>query len=236
MTTAVQLFNFKSNQIRVLMIESDPWFVGSDILDLLFGGASGRGHLYDKLSADEGRKVNRIHLGMNPGKPMIVVSESGLYKLIMRSDSPKAKSFQDWVTKEVLPAIRKDGAYVMGEEKVATGEMSEDELIIKAMSILQRKVERITKERDAALAVIETQLKRQTVDEYFALKHLYATQSQRITLGKRASQICLRRNLQVAQQERKLPTLLGYRMVVINEYPVEALDAAFASMEAEGLI
>jgi len=46
---------------------------------------------------------------------LVLVSESGLYKLVMRSDKPQAKAFQDWVTKVVLPAIRKDGAYVMGQ-------------------------------------------------------------------------------------------------------------------------
>jgi hypothetical protein len=57
-----------------------------------------------------------------PNTGLVCVSESGLYKLIMRSDKPEAKDFQDWVTRVVLPAIRKDGGYVMGEEKVATGE------------------------------------------------------------------------------------------------------------------
>lgn len=51
----------------------------------------------------------------------------------MRSNKPEARAFQDWVTKVVLPAIRKDGAYVMGEEKVVTGEMTEDELVLKAI-------------------------------------------------------------------------------------------------------
>lgn len=58
--------------------------------------------------------------------PVMLISESGLYKLIMRSDKPEAKAFQDWVTRDVLPAIRKDGGYVKGEEKVASGELSED--------------------------------------------------------------------------------------------------------------
>lgn len=59
------------------------------------------------------------------------ISESGLYKLIMRAHpnaNPAAKRFQDWVTREVLPALRKDGMYVMGEEKVKTGEMSLEEM------------------------------------------------------------------------------------------------------------
>lgn len=58
-----------------------------------------------------------------------IISESGLYKLVMRSDKPQAKPFQDWVTKVVLPAIRKDGAYVMGEEKVSRGASARSEAI-----------------------------------------------------------------------------------------------------------
>jgi len=62
--------------------------------------------------------------------------------------TPEAVKFKEWVTGTVLPAIRKDGAYVMGEEKVVTGEMTEDELVLKAMSIMQAKVERLKAERD----------------------------------------------------------------------------------------
>ena len=64
---------------------------------------------------------------------MRTVSESGLYKVIMRSDKPEAREFQDWVTQSVLPAIRKDGGYIMGE----------DELIFKAMEVMKRKVDRL---------------------------------------------------------------------------------------------
>ncbi|MCC5778602.1 hypothetical protein H7H48_06035 [Nitratireductor sp. B36] len=50
----------------------------------------------------------------------MVISESGLYKLVMRSDKPEARGYQDWMTMTVLPAIRKDGGYIAGEEFVAT--------------------------------------------------------------------------------------------------------------------
>ena len=52
---------------------------------------------------------------------MSIINESGLYNLILKSRKPEAKAFKKWVTRDVLPAIRKDGAYVMGEEKVKTG-------------------------------------------------------------------------------------------------------------------
>ncbi|WP_444461339.1 BRO-N domain-containing protein [Rhodobacter capsulatus] len=60
-----------------------------------------------------------------------LVNESGFYRFLLRAQrsNPAAREFQDWVTKEVLPRIRRDGAYIMGEEKVATGEVSEDDLV-----------------------------------------------------------------------------------------------------------
>jgi len=50
------------------------------------------------------------------GSAPTLFSESGLYRLVMRSDKPEARTFQDWVTRDVLPAIRKEGVYVRGEE------------------------------------------------------------------------------------------------------------------------
>lgn len=83
-----------------------------------------------------------------------LISESGLYKVILRSNKPEARQFQNWVTEAVLPAIRKDGMYVQGEEKVVTGEMTEDELIRKAMTLLDKKVERLSKVVDSHIMSI----------------------------------------------------------------------------------
>ena len=63
------------------------------------------------------------------GHGLLLVSESGLYTLIFRSDKAAAEPFRDWIAREVLPAIRKTGGYVDGEEKVRTGEMHEDVLL-----------------------------------------------------------------------------------------------------------
>lgn len=101
--------------IRVVTLEGNPWFIGSDILRTLYGSSQGKGHVYGPLAADERCKMNRIHLGLPGGRDMELISESGLYKLIMRSDKPQAKAFQDWVTKVVLPSIRKTGSFVTGQ-------------------------------------------------------------------------------------------------------------------------
>lgn len=106
---------FNTSSIRVVTLEGNPWFVGADVLRILFGSTGGKGHCYDRLDSSERCKVKRTHLGSPAGKDMEAVSESGLYKLIMRSDKPQAKAFQDWVTKEVLPSIRKTGSFVTGQ-------------------------------------------------------------------------------------------------------------------------
>lgn len=61
-----------------------------------------------------------IFTGLRGVPSLSLISESGFYKLIMRSDKPDARKFQDWVTREVLPSIRKDGGYILGQERMTT--------------------------------------------------------------------------------------------------------------------
>lgn len=97
------------------MIDGEPWFVGADILTVLYGEPGQHSHRYDALEPDEIRKLPRKQLGERGGKPMVVLAESGLYALINRSDKPEAKVFQRWVNREVLPSIRKTGGYLLNE-------------------------------------------------------------------------------------------------------------------------
>ena len=62
------------------------------------------------------RDVQNFRVKGTRGRANKIISESGLYKLLFQSRKPQAKPFQDWVTRVVLPAIRKDGGYIMGEE------------------------------------------------------------------------------------------------------------------------
>ncbi len=80
--------------------------------------------------------VGNSHVSF-PNRGAVIVSEARLYKLIMRSTKPEAKKFQNWVTGTVLPAIRKDGLYVRGEEKVSAGEMDLEELTLITLTRLQ---------------------------------------------------------------------------------------------------
>ena len=138
----VQTFNLGLVDLRVIELDDKPWFFAADVAHAL--GITNTSMAVARLPDED---KSQFDLGLR-GKVPLIINESGLYSLIMRSDKPQAKAFQDWVTRVVLPAIRKDGAYVMGEEKVATGELSEDELVMRAMSIMSRKVERLSQERD----------------------------------------------------------------------------------------
>jgi prophage antirepressor-like protein len=103
-----------SLSLRVVDREGEPWFVAKDVCEALGYPEKSRGQIVSKLDADE-KALQRIQTS---GHALTLVSESGLYTLVMRSDKPQAHAFQKWVTSVVLPAIRKDGAYVLGEEKV----------------------------------------------------------------------------------------------------------------------
>jgi prophage antirepressor-like protein len=129
-------FNFNSNAVRVVTIEDQPWFVAVDAYKAL--GLVQWGGILDPLDDSEKTMRGRTSVGMAAGRDVWLISESGLYKLVMRSDKPEARAFQDWVTREVLPSIRKNGGYIAGQEKVRSGEMSDLEFLARAQSVAQR--------------------------------------------------------------------------------------------------
>lgn len=145
--------------VRTVTIDGNPWFVAKDVCLALnihiYNGKVNTTDALQKLAADEKRNEGCDKIQPWPfdarAKSVWLVSESGLYKLILRAHpnvNPMVRKFQDWVTREVLPAIRKDGMYVLGEEKVRTGEVSEDEFILRAYDLLRAKVERLKAEKE----------------------------------------------------------------------------------------
>lgn len=104
----LQIFNFGSNEVRVLEIKNEPWFVAKDVCDVLEIGNPSQA--LSRLDDDE---KNTIILNEGIGNPQkSIVNEPGLYTLILGSRKPEAKQFKRWVTHEVIPSIRKHGAYM----------------------------------------------------------------------------------------------------------------------------
>lgn len=103
-------FQYDGNQVRTVLIDGQPWFAAKDVCDILEITWSGSKTLANISEKHKGL-VNFTTPGGN--QELWAVDEAGLYKLIMRSNKPEAEKFQDWVTEEVLPTIRRDGIYAM---------------------------------------------------------------------------------------------------------------------------
>ncbi|WP_448955693.1 BRO-N domain-containing protein [Labrys neptuniae] len=220
-----------TTKLRVIDLKGKPWFVLGEVCRAIGYALKADGKVNSSLAAKplaaEEKGTCRIS---TPGglQPSLIISESGLYKLIMRSDKPVARQFQDWVTRTVLPSIRQDGAYITGEEKVATGEMTEDELILKAVGILQAKVERLSAEN----AVMKSELNILSVDEYRALMHAYWDQSFKSRLSTLAKKLSLEAGVPIQKQDRKLPIRGKVIDTQVNVYRREFLEAAFKKLKA----
>lgn len=141
----VQLFNFENHEVRSLLINSEPWFVGKDVAEVLgYERADNaiRNHI-DK----EDKLMHQISTsGQN--RNMTIINESGLYSLVLSSKLPSAKKFKRWVTSEVLPALRKTGQY---QVKELSGQELMAKALIEAQSVLAAKDKQIEEMKPKAL-------------------------------------------------------------------------------------
>ncbi len=112
MNNDIQIFNYNSNEVRTVQQNGEPWFVLKDVCDIL--GLTDTSKISTRLDPDELTRIRFVSGGQN--REMLCINESGLYNVILRSDKPEAKPFRKWVTSEVLPSIRKHGAYMTQEK------------------------------------------------------------------------------------------------------------------------
>lgn len=131
---SLQVFkNEQFGEVRVMEHNGEPWFVGKDVAGVL--GYQNGSRDINRHVDDEDRQNYQNGTFESP-RGMTIINESGLYSLILSSKLPTAKQFKRWVTSEVLPAIRKHGGYVAGQES-----MSDDELMAKALLMAHSKIE-----------------------------------------------------------------------------------------------
>ena len=115
MEKQMQLFNFENQQVRTLIINEEPYFVGKDIA-IILGYKKPENAIANHVE-DEDKTTTLIQgTGSNYKSKTVIVNESGMYSLILSSKLPNAKRFKHWVTSKVLPAIRKHGAYMTDEK------------------------------------------------------------------------------------------------------------------------
>lgn len=108
----IQIFNYNNIEVRTVQKDGEPWFVLRDVCEVLELSTPAR--VAERLDKDEVRQTHIID-SLGRQQETTIINESGLYNVILRSDKPEAKPFRKWVTSEVLPNIRKHGAYMTPE-------------------------------------------------------------------------------------------------------------------------
>ncbi|MES3695986.1 phage antirepressor [Mammaliicoccus sciuri] len=108
----LQIFSFDSNEVRTVVVNEEPYFVGKDVAEVL-GYTNTRDALNRHVDDEDKKNLTSRNTTLEnlPNRGLTAVNESGLYSLIFSSKLDSAKRFKRWVTSEVLPAIRKHGIY-----------------------------------------------------------------------------------------------------------------------------
>ena len=148
MNNEIRIFeNEQFGKVRTLLIDGQPWFVGKDVAEAL-GYTNSRKALIDHVDKEDKGVTKRDTLGGN--QKLTIINESGLYCLIIKSKLEGARQFKRWVTSEVLPSIRKYGAYLT-EEALArvTGDTSEAEKLFTELKKEKLRVKQLQKECDS---------------------------------------------------------------------------------------
>lgn len=142
----LQLFNFENNQVRTLLINNEPWFVGKDVAEIL-GYSKARNAIATHVDDDD-KKGAPIQGDLGGTQEMTVINESGVYALVFGSKLPNAKRFKRWVTSEVLPQIRKTGSCASQQ---LTGEELMAKALIEANSVLTRQSKQLEEQKPKVL-------------------------------------------------------------------------------------
>lgn len=240
----LQLFNYENNEVRVVEKDDEPWFVASDVCKVLELKNTTRS-CSKLLDHEKGlHSLNTIR-GM---QSMIIISESGVYKLIVRSDKEKAVAFQNWLFGEVLPSIRKTGSYSV---QPVQDDFSSNPIVQQAQAFLelaktQARIEREQAAQRTELAEVrkislETKEKLEKPETIEVTHYTVVGWAKRLNLiipddpfggliGRKLSSICRLKGID--PEEKKLDHgKHGY----VNRYPKEILETHFIPYYEEAL-
>ena len=145
----LQIFNnAEFGQVRVVMIEDKPWFVGKDIAVAL-EYVKPENAIANHVDNEDKTTTLIQGTGSNYKSKAVIINESGVYSLVFGSKLPTAKKFKRWVTSEVLPSIRKTGSYCMEQNP-----MTQIEILQGAINLIAKQ-EKALAEHDNRIGVLE---------------------------------------------------------------------------------
>lgn len=132
----LQIFNYQDTPVRTVLVDDEPWFIASDLVGIL---EIGRVHDAVRGLDDDEKGTDTIRT-LGGDQEVTIVSEAGMYSLVLRSRKPEAKTFRRWITHEVLPSIRKTGSF---GETTPTGRELLAHAVLEAQKMLETKDEQI---------------------------------------------------------------------------------------------
>ena len=136
----LQIFsNEEFGEVRSIVIDDEPWFVGKDVAKAL--GYTDLNHSILDHVDEEDRRKEMIFDGKQ-NKETTIINESGMYSLILSSKLPSAKRFKHWVTSEVLPSIRKNGGYINNQENLTSEQILANAVLV-AQNVIAEKDKQI---------------------------------------------------------------------------------------------
>ena len=143
----LQIFNsLEFGQVRTIVIDNEIWFVGKDVASVL-GYSNPLKAIRDHVDDDD-KGVNETFTPAGGKQQTLFINESGLFSLALSSKLPKAKEFKRWITKEVIPSIRKHGGYIVNKP------MNQLEILAQSVKILQEQEQKLA-EHDTRIEKIE---------------------------------------------------------------------------------
>lgn len=152
----IQIFkNEEFGEVRTLVVESEPWFVGNDVAKALgYGEGKSLPNAINNHVDKDDKGVTKM---MTPGgnQQVVIINESGMYSLILSSKLPTAKKFKRWVTSEVLPAIRKTGGYMVAQQ-----DETPEQLMARALRVANETLAR----QNAKMEQVQRENKRLSAD------------------------------------------------------------------------
>lgn len=148
---------YNDKQIRVFYIENGLWWFLCDVCGVM--GPSSASSAALRLDAHEKMTLSLTssHSGQRGGaQKAILVNEAGLYHLLLSSNKPEARALRRWVTTEVLPSIRKNGGYIMGQDTMGAGELADaaQQVVRNALAEWDRKIQRPRLEDEAKASLL----------------------------------------------------------------------------------
>lgn len=236
-SSGAQVFEFGETKIRAVLVDGDPWFVGSDLAAAL----EYRDGYTALRSVRDKNKATHIVCTPSGQQECLCVNEPGLYQLIMNSRAEKAENFQDWVTDEVLPSIRKTGSYsrvlspaeqlLVQAQRLVDQERKQAELERQQRDLERRQLETRLRVLEQAQRLDRTEARLDSVEHntglltilaYARLRGVMVDNRTAVRLGKAATH---QYRLELGQEP---PVGRDERYGTVNLYPEGLLEQVFA--------